>query len=118
MAKILCVKDVACYHFLGQVSFDEVAEKIQEFLLKEPFKNSIWDYRGADIDFTEEELQAFADYVRSFGKHKEGGKAVIIAPTGYKYDLATSFLAHAHDSPVEIRIFQDMEEAVRWLAGD
>ena len=43
---------------------------------------------------------------------------MIIAPPGYKYDLASSFLAHAHDSPVEIRIFQDMEEAVRWLAGE
>jgi hypothetical protein len=115
---ILCVKDVACYHFFGQVSFDEVAVKIREFLLREPFKNSIWDYREADIDFKEEQLQAFAEYVRSFGKHKEGGKAVIIAPPGYKHDLATSFLAHAHDSPVEIRIFQTTEEAVHWLAEE
>jgi len=92
---------------------------LKSFYGGEPTRNVIWDFSLlAEINATSDELRGIILYARQFSDKRLGGCTALIVNTKLKYGLArmASTFAEIEKIPWSIRAFEQMDEALAWIA--
>lgn len=105
--------------FAGEVTNSELVETLDRYLL-EPFSTfplGLFDLSGVT------DMKVSADTVRAVARRAaqhvdsrlEEGKLAIVAPRDLLFGMARMYGILRDDSPVEVRVFRERDEAESWL---
>ena len=105
----------------GEMTIDEIKSSYETILSHPEFQedmNSIWDMRDADASkFESQDVIRIARYFETQFKNRAEFKVAVIVSRNLEYDLSRMYQVAAADLPAKIRIFHNLEEAKKWLAG-
>jgi hypothetical protein len=107
--------------YSGKITDQEVMDSWEKFLNGpdwRPGLNELADLSEADIsEITSEVIKELADYTREFykGRGLDYVKAAIYAPKQVLYGLSRMYVSWTGETPEEIGLFEDIEEAKAWL---
>ena len=105
----------------GKMSFDDIKSAYEAISLRPEFQegmNSIWDMRKADASkFDRQDVIRVARYFETQFKNRAKFKVAVIVFRDFEYDLSKIYQVAAADLPAKIGIFNNLEEAKKWLAG-
>lgn len=108
---------------MGEISDAELLpsyKKLYENKIWKPGFNEIVDVRNAQVkSVTSKGLLQLSDLVKSYVKEKGiEFKTAIIAPEDLQFGLSRVYEAISHESPEEIMVFRDLNNAFDWLGID
>ena len=85
-----------------------------------PDANSLCDLRGAGVEaFTGPEVRRIVDAVLEHRGAPPGIRTAIVVGRDLSYGLARMFAQQLEaESPSDVMVFRDMDEAMAWLEGD
>ena len=105
----------------GEMTLDEIKSSYEVILSHPEFQegmNSIWDMRNADASkFDRQDVIRVARYFETQFKNRAKFKVAVIVFRDLEYDLSKIYQVAAADLPAKIGIFNNLEEAKKWLAG-
>ena len=105
----------------GEMTLDEIKSSYEAILSHPEFQegmNSIWDMRNADASkFDRQDVIRVARYFETQFKNRAKFKVAVIVIRDLEHDLSKIYQVAAADLPAKIGIFNDLEEAKKWLAG-
>ena len=105
----------------GEMTLDEIKSSYEAILSHPDFQegmNSIWDMRNADASkFDRQDVIRVARYFETQFKNRAKFKVAVIVFRDLEYDLSKIYQVAAADLPAKIGIFNNIEEAKKWLAG-
>ncbi len=104
----------------GDYQFAEMKQAVAEALVHRDFRpgmSLLLDGRRSESKLTGNEVRSRAEWVASLGRSGFSSRsAVVIPPLPHRFGLARMAAANIQLLGAEMRIFQNMEEALRWLA--
>ena len=72
------------------------------------------DVRGSEVDRTSEEMKQLTEF---FASHADRlSRCAVVIARDVHYGLMRMAMAFAEDSPLELRVFRDLDEARTWLS--
>ena len=105
----------------GEMTLDEIKSSYEVILSHPEFQegmNSIWDMRNADASkFDRQDVIRVARYFETQFKNRAKFKVAVIVFRDLEYDLSKIYQVAAADLPAKIGIFNNLDEAKKWLAG-
>jgi len=105
----------------GEMTFDEIKSSYEAILSHPEFQedmNSIWDMRNADASkFDRQDVIRLARYFETQLKNRAEFKVAVIVSRDLEYDLSRMYQVAAVDLPAKIGIFNNLEEAKKWVIG-
>ena len=105
----------------GEMTLDEIKSSYEVILSHPEFQegmNSIWDMRNADASkFDRQDVIRVARYFETQFKNRAKFKVAVIVFRDLEYDLSKIYQVAAADLPAKIGIFNNLEEAKKWIAG-
>ena len=105
----------------GEMTLGEIKSSYEAILSHPEFQegmNSIWDMRNADASkFDRQDVIRVARYFETQFKNRAKFKVAVIVFRNLEYDLSKIYQVAAADLPAKIGIFNNLEEAKKWLAG-
>jgi hypothetical protein len=110
--------DLSVFTVNGELTADEIIQKVEEYYLKHPTKLVLWimeDVQLANISTDNIERIIYTAKKHS-GKRPEG-KTAIVSTRDLDYGLSRMYEAHAvqENMPYEYKVFKDIDEAKEWL---
>ena len=113
--------EIMIHTVTGEMTIDEIKSSYETILTHPDFRidmNSIWDMRDADASkFESQDVIRIARYFETQFKNRAEFKVAVIVSRNLEYDLSRMYQVAAADLPAKIRIFHNLEEAKKWLAG-
>ena len=107
--------------FAGELTDSEFKETVNRYLL-EPFAAfplGLFDL--TDVTVMDVSAESVRNVARRVSLHVdsrlEEGKLAIVAPRDLLFGMARMYEMLRDDSPVEVRVFRERDEAESWLAG-
>jgi hypothetical protein len=105
--------------FAGELTRSEFAELMDHYF-REPYSTSpiglfdLTDVTGVDVsaESVRDAARRAEQYVDS---RLEGGKLALVAPRDLLFGMARMYEILRADSPVEVRVFRERDEAESWL---
>jgi hypothetical protein len=79
---------------------------------------ALWDLSEADLSaLTSDEINYLAQYGSQLATNRAEGKTAIVFDSPFEYGLGRIFQAYVeiNTTPVEVRLFRNLEEAKQWL---
>ena len=105
----------------GEMTLGEIKSSYEAILSHPEFQegmNSIWDMRNADASkFDRQDVIRVARYFETQFKNRAKFKVAVIVFRDLEYDLSKIYQVAAADLPAKIGIFNNLDEAKKWLAG-
>jgi hypothetical protein len=105
----------------GEMTLGEIKSSYEAILSHPEFQegmNSIWDMRDADASkFENQDVIRIARYFETQFKNRAEFKVALIVSRDFEFDLSKIYQVAAADLPAKIEIFNNLEEAKRWLMG-
>ena len=105
----------------GEMTLDEIKSSYEVILSHPEFQegmNSIWDMRNADASkFDRQDVIRVARYFETQFKNRAKFKVAVIVFRDLEYDLSKIYQVAAADLPAKIGIFNNLEEAKKWITG-
>ncbi|MCP4641187.1 MAG: STAS/SEC14 domain-containing protein [bacterium] len=105
----------------GTVSFDDIVAVIIEFFQGDPTLHVLWDLRHATTaNLTLQHVWGLVRTAMTQGKARRGGRTAVVASGPVEYGLSRMFqaLTEVELAPFKVRVFKDLEDALRWLGED
>jgi hypothetical protein len=106
---------------VGDYGFDEPVKAVTEALADaqlRPGTSLLVDARLSRARRTSEEFRTRATWVASLGSKGLSSRcAIVIAPEPHQIGMARMVATHHEIQGVEMSIFTDLEEALRWLSN-
>ena len=107
--------------YSGQISDSELLSAYESYFNSDeaiPVLSDLTDLSEADLtQLSRDAIQELANYITSL--YEKNGvtslKTAIYAPNPLKFGLARMYGTLSFDTPQDIQIFKDRDEAVRWL---
>jgi len=104
-----------------EITFEEVKSSYEAILSHPDFQedmNSIWDIRNADASkFDRQGVIRLARYFEAQLKNRAEYKVAVIVSRDLEYGLSRTYQVAAADLPAKIGIFNNLEEAKKWVTG-
>jgi len=79
-------------------------------------RGDLWDFRGSPAELDFEDLLQIRSYIR---RHYDDSwsheRTAFVIESKYQYGLARIYEKLAEDATFELKVFEDIEEAERWL---
>lgn len=115
------LNQVTLFRVAGRLVATEIIGALNDYLAGEKTPNILWDLLQADPaeEMLSEDIMAIvATMVENAGVRGEGKTAIVVADS-LNYGLARMYGAMTEANGVfhKIRVFRQMEEALRWLYG-
>ena len=105
----------------GEMTLGEIKSSYEAIISHPEFQegmNSIWDMRNADASkFDRQDVIRVARYFETQFKNRAKFKVAVIVFRDLEYDLSKIYQVAAADLPAKIGIFNNLEEAKKWIAG-
>jgi hypothetical protein len=111
-------RDVLYRTIEGPTTIEEVVQSVVEVLDHPGFHpgiKSLTDVRRLDRHMGAEEMKRLAKLISHYRDRIAGGRAAVVVPSEVSYGSLRVLKAYAGDSPLDIAIFYDLEEARSWL---
>ena len=105
----------------GETTFEEIAAAVKNLYEKAPTKNVLWDAsKGSVANLTKEHIENLASFSPRFGSLRKGGKTALYSPGDTAFGLSRMFeiIGNIRDVPIQIKVFRDKGEAIKWLDDD
>ena len=103
----------------GEITFNEFRSSYEAISLHPEFQedmNSIWDIRNADASkLDRQDVMRIARYIETQLKNRAKFKAAVIVFRDLEYDLSRIYQVASADLPAKIEIFNNLEEAKKWV---
>ncbi len=102
----------------GPLRPDELRDTLAELYATHPPelpRRFFWDLRGADIDWSSDEIRSFAGWVRA-NRLPGDGRTAVVVDRDFHFGLARMYEVFSADLPVEFVVFRDVEAATAWMA--
>ena len=110
--------DLSVFTVNGELTADEIIERVEEYYTKHPTKLVLWIMGDVDLSaITREGIERIIQIAKkNTGKRKEG-KTAIVGSKDVEYGLARMYEAYTgfENLPYEYKIFKDVDEAKEWL---
>ena len=85
----------------------------------EPGLHVLWDFSNAPPGIlSSRDLRGMLEYGRQEGHAARIGRVALLTPRRTQFAIADSVEKMSDELPVEIRAFQDREEAIQWLCSE
>ena len=115
-------KQLTIFTGTGELSFDEVLKTIRSFYGANPTLNVLCDLRQASAErISAAQVNQIAELIHKSKQIRKGGRTAIVSTRDVTYGVARMLEALINipndDSSYELRVFRDIKDAVRWLAG-
>jgi hypothetical protein len=110
-------RGVVSFEATGSFSLNNLRETLTERYHTHPSeqaKHYFWDLGKADLHWSAEEIQEFADWVRENRQPGRGRTAVVVAKDLH-FGLARMCEVLSSDLPVEFVVFRDFDAAPAWV---
>jgi hypothetical protein len=116
------VSGILTHKVTGSVTFQELVEYTLEYLAGDPAPLALWDASKASrLDLTMQDLRTFLLSIKTDTASRRNGRAALLFSdlSGFGLGRMLEVLGEVVDFPIEIRSFQDLEDAKKWLlAGE
>jgi len=110
--------DLSVFTVNGELTADEIIERVEEYYTKHPTKLVLWIMGDVDLSaITREGIERIIQTAKkNTGKRKEG-KTAIVGSKDIEYGLARMYEAYTglENLPYEYKIFKNVDEAKEWL---
>lgn len=103
----------------GAVPFSEQMQVLTSFYEGSPTSNVLWDFtRATEVTISNRELRAIIQYTKEHADRRKAGRTALVVNTKLQYGLArmTSTFAEIEETPWPIMVFEQMDEALAWIA--
>jgi hypothetical protein len=110
--------DVAIHTFLGRVTANEIAGKIESYFSGAVNINVLWDFSEARMDeITSDNIRDFVEMAKRYAPVRKGGKTAMVFSTDLGFGLGRMFNAFQDivKSPVSYKSFRNKSAALEWL---
>ena len=112
---------VMIYTVTGKMTVEEIKSSYESVRSYPDFQenmNSIWDIRGADASkFDSQDVIKIARYFETQTKNRAEYKTAVIVSRDLEYGLSKIYQVAAADLPAKIGVFNNLEEAKKWVTG-
>jgi hypothetical protein len=112
--------DLTIHTVKGDVSAEEIIQRIEEYNSGEITLRVIWDFSDAIIeDSSNEKLRSVLAAAAKYNEARRGGRAALVSTKALLFGLQRMYgtLSEIKDSPVEHRAFRNMEDAKEWIGN-
>jgi hypothetical protein len=109
------------YVAAGPLTANDVSKTVVSCLTENPTRLVIWDVREASFsNVTGDDLRKVVINARPLAESRAGGKTAIVCSRGADYGLARLFQTYAelYEAPIDIKVFDSMDDATAWLGLD
>ncbi|MCJ7773604.1 MAG: hypothetical protein MUP22_10795 [Desulfobacterales bacterium] len=113
-------KDLTIITLTGEITTDEIIQKIEKYYSKDVTKLILWDFSEASlIKITSEEVQKIALLTKKYSEIRKGGKTTLVFVSDLGFGLGRVFeiSKDIEGSMVARMIFRDKQEALQWLSS-
>ena len=110
--------DLTIHIVKGDVSAEEIIQRIEEYNSGRVTLRVIWDFSDAIIkDSSNEKLRSVLAAAGQYSEVRKGGKAALVSTETFLFGLQRMYgiLTELKNSPVEHRAFRNMEDAREWI---
>ena len=110
--------DLSVFTVNGQLTADEIIERVEEFYTKHPTKLVLWIMGDVDLSaITSEGIERIIRIAKQNTGKRQEGKTAIVGAKDVEYGLARMYEAHTgfENLPNEYKVFKDVDEAKEWL---
>ena len=105
----------------GEINAEQVLASIQETLNHPdygPGFKSLTDLRGIKASGNVDDVKAVGRMIVEQGPKLTGGRAAVVVSDMLSYGMMRMLQGYTGKSPLEIRVFYDIDEAKDWLDVD
>ena len=105
----------------GEMTFEEIKSSYEAVITHPDFQRDmhvIWNIRDADASkFDSQDVIKIARYFETQTKNRAKYKVAVIVSRDLEYGLSKTYQVAAADLPGKIGIFNNLEEAKKWVTG-
>ena len=113
--------EVMIHTVTGEITYEGIKSSYESVRSLSDFQenmNSIWDIRDADASkFDSQDVIKVARYFETQTKNRAEYKTAIIVSRDLEYGLSKIYQVAAADLPAKIGVFDNLEEAKKWITG-
>jgi hypothetical protein len=105
----------------GEITYEGIKSSYESARSLPDFQenmNSIWDIRDADASkFDSQDVIKTARYFETQTKNRTEYKTAVIVSRDLEHGVSKIYQVAAADLPAKIRVFNNLEEAKKWITG-
>jgi len=104
--------------FGGELNFEDISLAIAEELVHPAFvtHNDIWIFGPEMVSLRFEDLNTITSLIaEGYPADATRTRTALVIPPGFNSGVANMWLQTTHQLPYEIRIFERLEDAERWI---
>ena len=108
------------YTAAGPINGKDILKQLSDLLIDPDFRASmdiLWDFRAVTTRIVDaQEVKDLVNFIRT-NQSKRGSnyRVALVVSRDMDYGLARMYEAYSQDLPVQIRIFDELEQAELWL---
>lgn len=110
------------YTVTGNLELDDIRQALEGVYENPDFRtgmNALWQIKNGTIGVTATELPDLIELLKRLAdKRGTGYRSAIVVRHNMDFGLSTVFQMHAYSLPFEIKVFQSLTQAKRWVAGE
>jgi hypothetical protein len=110
------------YTVTGDLELDDIRQALESLYENPDFRpgmNALWQIKNGTIAVTATELPDLIELLKRLAdKRGTGYRVAIVVRRNIDFGLSTVFQMHAYSLPLEIKVFQSLTQAKRWVAGE
>jgi len=105
----------------GEVGASDIIAAMEELLRRPGYRTGmigLADLRSYTWRTEASDIRRIAQFMIANGRKIGRSRTAIVVSDDYSYGMSRMYEAFASASPIKVRIFRDMDEAVTWLIDD
>lgn len=110
--------NLTTFKAIGVMDVDDFYDCLQNYYEAGVTALALWDLSEAVLsDLTSDEISNLAQYGSQLAATRKTGKTAIVFDSPFEYGLGRIFQTYVemNTTPVEVRLFRNLVEAVAWL---
>ncbi len=110
--------DLTIHTASGEISADEILDRIRSYYAGEVTSLVMWDLSDADLrSLTASDVQQFVDLTNSLTAPRAGGKTALVVSTTLAFGMARMYelSKDAAADQIDRKTFRDRKTALEWL---
>ena len=110
--------DLSVFTVNGELTVDEIIERVEEYYTKHPTKLVLWIMGDVDLSaITRIGIERIIQIAKKNTGKRQEGKTAIVGAKDTEYGLARMYEAYTgfENLPYEYKIFKEVDEAKEWL---
>ena len=111
-------KQLTIYTVTGKVTWNEIADALEEYYSNDPTAGMLWDFRAIDAsDLSSRELINIVSVAKKYAHQRKNGKTAIVVSSDLSFGISRMYenYAELYEHPIDHRITKDYDAAMKWL---